>query len=130
MSKIRNNRWKKGHRSPSSSEDAILAIQTAYSFIAGVHVHIDYNGEIFTATVSWRDRFEIRETATLQAAVLRINGFLRHWGFSHYSGPDASGCVSVSSAPTAAMRDLADAFLSVCETNTRLIKMISSRLKE
>lgn len=130
MSNATNNRWKKGHRSPSSSEDAILALQTAYSFIAGVHVHIDFNGEIFTATVSWRDRFETRETATLQAAVLRINGVLRHWGFSHYSGPDASGCVSVSSAPTAAMRDLADAFLSLCETNARLIKILSNKLKE
>lgn len=115
MSNATNNRWKKGHRSPSSSVDAILALQTAYSFFEGVSVSIRDDGSVFNATVSWRDRRDSFSETTLPLLAIKVNDILSKWQ------------VQVFLDQSDALEEVAEAFRTVCETNSNLIDLYVGR---
>ena len=115
MSNSCNNRWKKGHRSPSSSVDAILAIQTAYSFFEGVHITIKDDGVLFTADLSWKYRTESFSEATLPLLAVRANDILSKWQVQAFLDQSE------------ALEHVAEAFRTVCETNSDLIDLYVGR---
>lgn len=115
MSRSNNNRWKKGHRSPSSSVDAILARQTAYSFFEGVHITIKDDGVLFTADLSWKYRTESFSETTLPLLAIKVNDILSKWQ------------VQVFLDQSDALEEVAEAFRTVCETNSNLIDLYVGR---
>lgn len=115
MSKSNNNGWKKGHRSPSSSVDAILALQTAYSFFEGVHITIKDDGVLFTADLSWKYRTESFSETTLPLLAIKVNNILSKWQ------------VQVFLDQSDALEEVAEAFRTVCETNSNLIDLYVGR---
>lgn len=115
MSNSRNNGWKKGEMRPSSSVDAILAIQTAYSFFEGVHITIKDDGVLFTADLSWNYRTESFSEATLPLLAVRANDILSKWQVQAFLDQSE------------ALAEVAEAFRTVCETNSNLIDLYVGR---